>query len=138
MTRDPLLDPQRTLDLNADLLDRQVVDADDVPVCKVDDLLLEQDADGGWRPAAILLGPGALGPRIGGRLGATLSGIHRRMRGQRAPEPPRIAWRLVAAVDSDVRLGLPRALLPDDLTPLEDWLRAHVVARIPGSRDASG
>lgn len=138
MTRHPLLDPQRTLDINAGLLDRQVVDADDVPVCKVDDLLLEQDEEGNWRPVAILLGPGALGPRLGGRLGATLSGIHRRMRGQQEPEPPRIPWRLVSGIGSDVRLGLPLAMLPADLTPLEDWLRDHVVARIPGSRHASG
>lgn len=135
---DPILDPDRTLDLNVALLDRQVVDSDGVPVCKVDDVVLERDEDGDWRPTEVLLGPGALGPRLGGRLGATLSGLHRRLRGLPEPAPPRIPWRAVSEIGSDVRLGLPLAMLPPDLTPLEDWLREHVIARIPGSRHESG
>lgn len=121
------------IDLNADLLDRQVVDSEDVPVCKVDDLELEQE-QGSWRVSAILAGPGALGPR----LGATLTGIHRRMRGLQEPGPPAIPWREVVRFGSDVRLSVPRDGLSADLDPLEHWLRVHVIGRIPGSRRASG
>ena len=126
------------LDLNADLLDRQVVDSQDIPVCKVDDVRLEQGRDGKWRVTEILVGPGALGDRFRGRLGATLTGIHRRMRGLSEPRPPGIPWWQVARVESDVRLSVPREGLPEDLDPLEHWLRDHVIERIPGSRHASG
>ncbi|MEI2641351.1 MAG: hypothetical protein V9G10_03210 [Candidatus Nanopelagicales bacterium] len=66
------------LDVNVDLLDRQVVDSEDVPLCKVDDLRFERGEDGRWRVSEILVGPGALGDRFQGRLGAVLTGIHRR------------------------------------------------------------
>lgn len=126
------------IDLNADLLDRQVVDSADLPVCKVDDLRFEQGEDGAWRVSEILVGPGALGDRFRGRWGATLTGIHRRMRGLAQPRPPGIAWRNVVRIESDIRLSIPRDSLPADFDPLEVWLREHVIDRIPGSRHASG
>lgn len=133
-----LFDESHVLDLNADLLDRQVVDSADVPVCKVDDLELTCDESGRWVVSAILVGAAALGPRFQGPFGATLAGLARRWRGQPQPAPPRIPWRDVARVGSDVRLAVPGEALPDDLSALETWLRSHVLARIPGSRHASG
>ena len=125
------------LDVNVDLLDRQVVDSEDVPLCKVDDLRFERGEDGRWRVSEILVGPGALGDRFRGQLGAVLTGIHRRMRGLSEPRPPGIEWRNVLRLDSDVRLSVPRDGLSSDLDPLEQWLRDHIVERIPGSRHAS-
>jgi hypothetical protein len=136
MTPHPLLDTARTIDANTGILDRQVVDADGLPVCKVDDLTVEQDAAGDWVVTAILLGPGALGPRLGGRLGATLAGINRRLRAMGEPHPPQIPWHLVSTLGSDVRLRVTRPQLPPHLTPLEDWLHEHVIARIPGNGHA--
>lgn len=133
-----ILDPDQYLDINTDLLDKQVVDSSGLPVCKADDLLLEPGEDGTWRAAGILVGGGALGPRLGGRLGATMTGIHRRFRGRAQPSPPAIPWRDVLRIDSEVRLSVPREALPPELFPLELWLREHVLARIPGSRHASG
>lgn len=137
MTLQQMTDNAQFLDLASDVLDRQVSDRDDLQVCKVDDLEFTQGEDGLWRVSAILLGPGALGPRIGGWLGAVMVGIHRRMRGQQEPNPPRIPWSDVAAVGSEVSLSTSRSELPRDLTPLEDWLREHVIHRIPGSDHAS-
>lgn len=126
------------VDLNTDVLDRQVVDSEGVPVCKVDDLRFERGDDGRWRVSEILIGPGAMGDRFRGRLGATLTGIHRRLRGLTRPRPPGIPWHAVIRLGSDVRLSVPRDGLPADLDPLEQWLRAHVIDRIPGSGHASG
>lgn len=137
MTIEQMTDDDRVLDLSADLLDRQVCDSDGMQVCKVDDLEFELGEDGEWHVTAILAGPGALGPRIGGWLGAVMVGIHRRMRGMPEPNPPAIPWTLVRSVGSQVTLSVRRSELPPDLTPLEDWLRVHVIDRIPGSGHAS-
>jgi hypothetical protein len=119
--------PGRILDARLHLLDRQVLDVDEVPVCTLDDLELEV-ADGepaedgridGSVPvviAALLTGP-VLGTRIfGGR-------------------PPssrwyRLPWRHVLDVGTAVRLGVHGADL--DATWLERWTRDHVIGRIPG------
>lgn len=137
MTLRQLTDDAWFVDLSADILDRQVTDCDTIPVCKVDDLEFDLTQDGQWQVVAILLGPGALGPRIGGWVGATMSGLHRRLRGMTDPSPPGIAWNLVRCVGSDVVLSVSSSELPPDLIPLEDWLREHVIARIPGSKHAS-
>ena len=119
--------PGRILDARLHLLDRQVLDVDEVPVCTLDDLELEV-ADGepaedgridGSVPvviAALLTGP-VLGTRIfGGR-------------------PPssrwyRLPWRHVLDVGTAVRLGVHGADL--DATWQERWTRDHVIGRIPG------
>jgi hypothetical protein len=115
------------LDARLHLLDRQVLDVDDVPVCTLDDLELKavdgapaEDGrlDGGVPVtiAALLTGP-VLGTRVfGGR-------------------PPssrwyRLPWAHVSDIGTAVRLGVHGADL--DATWLERWTRDHVVGRIPG------
>jgi sporulation protein YlmC with PRC-barrel domain len=106
------------------LLDRQIVDRDGEPVGKVDDVELTVGEDGAVRVTALLVGPRALGERIGGMLG-------RWMAGRLSPAPRRIDMDLVAGVSSAVNLSVRRELLPD--APIESWLRDHLIARIPGS-----
>ena len=106
------------------LLDRQIVDRDGEPVGKVDDVELTVGADGIMRVTALLVGPRALGERIGGVLG-------RWMAGSLSPPPRRIDMDLVAEVTSAVTLSVKRELLSD--APVESWLRDHLIARIPGS-----
>jgi hypothetical protein len=125
---------RKHLDAGLDLLDRRIVDRDERPYGTVDDVELVEAADGSLEVAALLLGPKALGTRVGGRLGRTMIGIGRRASGD--PEPVRIPLHLVDELGVVVRLMLPRAQLPE--MPLERWLRTHVIARIPGSRRATG
>ncbi|GAB2501665.1 hypothetical protein GCM10027063_46310 [Promicromonospora xylanilytica] len=117
----------RVLDARLHLLDRQVLDVDDVPVCTLDDLELEivdgePPEDGridGSVPvviSALLTGP-VLGTRVfGGR-------------------PPtsrwyRLPWAHVSEVGTVARLGVRGTGL--DATWLERWTRDHIVGRIPG------
>ena len=125
----------RTLDLHLQLLDRQVVDRDGRFVCKVDDLELQIDELGRPYVSAILVGPRALGPRLGGRLGRWVTAIARRLSDGQSEQPPRIDFAQVTDIGSAITLARLRDEL--DVTSLETWVDTHVIARIPGSRHES-
>jgi sporulation protein YlmC with PRC-barrel domain len=112
-----------------DLLDRQLVDCDGLLVGKVDDVELSDDDPP--RVTALLFGPGALGQRIGGRLGRAIAGLARRLHPDLAPVPARIPYEQVSHLDAAVHLRISRGDLPRP--SLEGWLCDHVIARIPGA-----
>ncbi len=125
--------PERELQLNLHLLDRQIVDSDGRLVAKVDDLEIERTDSGDLVVTAILIGPRALGPRLGGRLGRWVTSIAGRLSDQPIP-------RIDVAHVLDVGSAITVSLSTDEitaLTPLEMWVDRQVIARIPGSRDAS-
>jgi sporulation protein YlmC with PRC-barrel domain len=124
------------LDLHLQVLDRQVLDCDGEPVCKVDDLELDLDAQGRPYVTAILIGSRALGPRLGGRLGHWISAIAARLSQKEAEtaDTQRIDFSLVTDIDAAITISRPVAELA--VQPLERWVDEHVIARIPGSRHA--
>ena len=121
----------REYDAALNLLDRQVVGPDGLAVAKVDDVELEAGENGELWVAAILTGPAALGPRIGGALGRTMVGAARRLSGR---GPGRMPFGLVTEIGSAVTISARAGDL--DVQPLEGWLREHVIRRIPGATDA--
>jgi hypothetical protein len=122
-------------ELSADelLLDRQILDVDGEPLGKIDDLELTEPEQGGPPVlTALLCGPTALGPRIGGRLGAWWAAIGRRLRPTDVDYPNRIPITRVEAVDrTQVRLNVSRDVL--DADRLRDWTRDHVIGNLPGA-----
>jgi hypothetical protein len=108
------------------LLDRQILDVDGEAVGRVDDVELSQ-ADGGPPVlTAILCGPVALGPRVAG----WWARVARRLSGQALPD--RIPMHQVDLVDRhEVRLNVSRDEL--DADRMRDWVRDHIIGRIPGS-----
>jgi len=122
----------RVFDLSLHLLDRQVLDRDGRMVCKVDDLEFERGADGSLYVAAILVGQRALSHRIGGRLGVWIRSIAQRLS---TDDVPRIDFAQVDDIGSAIKLGASRDSL--GVAPLEDWVREHIVSRVPGSRHDS-
>lgn len=124
-----------TFDLRLRVLDRQIVDPDGAMVCKVDDVELVADDDGGYVVTALLAGPLALGPRLPGRLGRWTVALARRWAADPEPVPPRIPFERVTELGSAVVLDRSRDQL--GIAPLEDWVRSHVIDRIPGSRHES-
>lgn len=125
------------LDAAFHLLDRQIIDAEDRLVAKVDDLELVERADGTLAVTAILVGPGALGPRLGGRLGSWTAAIWRRLHPDAEPVPGRIPIGLLTRIDSAVHLGANRHELW--LEGFEAWADAHVISQLPLLRqDAAG
>ena len=116
------------------LLDRQIVDVDGMLAGKVDDVELEPSADGdSFHVVALLSGPGALGPRMGGRLGRFVAAVHRRLADE--PRPARVSFGVVTQVDNHVTVALPRDELESNYS--EAWTRTHVVDHVPGADRAT-
>jgi sporulation protein YlmC with PRC-barrel domain len=122
----------RTYDLGFDILDRQVLDSEGVPCGNVDDIEIEF-VDGRSKPpvvTAILMSPGAYGPRMG-RAGAIIAALWSRLHPARDPKPLRIEWASVAKLDYAIHLSVTR--YEADLTEAEDWFRDNIITRIPGA-----
>ncbi|NES13554.1 MULTISPECIES: hypothetical protein [Micromonospora] len=124
------------LQLAKQLLDRQIVDADGRLVGRVDDIAFAVDADGHPYVDCLLTGQGALGQRIDGWIGRLLVAVADRFTDDPPVPPLRVPLAQVARLDSAVRLRCPASELPP--SPVESWLRRHLVDRIPGSHRASG
>jgi hypothetical protein len=114
------------------LLDRQLVDADDFLAGKVDDLELEFDDEGIPMVVAILSGPGAVAGRVGGRFGSWIAVLHRRLQDAPGSGPARVPFELVTGIGSDVKLTARRSELESNRS--EDWARDVIVSKIPGAR----
>lgn len=117
---------RRVFDAQLHLLDRQVLDADGVPVTAVDDLELSDvpfDAD---------LARGAPAPVIVSLLSGPVLGT--RIFGGRPPASRRhrIPWSAIAELGIVVSLNAKGDDL--DVTWPERWVRDHIIARIPGGR----
>jgi hypothetical protein len=124
--------PGRQLDIHLHLLDRQVQDRDHRLVCKIDDLELELDETGRPFVTAILVGPRAVGPRLGGRLGRWVASIAGRLATPEQQAIPRIDFAHVTDIGSAITVA--RTVQELNVTPLEHWVDRHIIARIPGSR----
>ncbi|MEU4540339.1 hypothetical protein AB0G15_36420 [Streptosporangium sp. NPDC023825] len=116
------------------LLDRQVVgEGDGRLLCKVDDLELGHDPEGRPHLAAILYGPLALGPRIGGVIGRLMVAATRLLRPEEHPAPRRVPMVLVTEIGSAVTVAGRQAE-----PALERWTRENLIAKLPGSGGGNG
>lgn len=120
----------RTIDGHLELLDRQILDNDGRMIGKVDDVELEERDDGRIYVTALLSGPGALGPRLGGGLGTIVTSTWSRLSGRSAPA--RVEWAQVASVETAIKLAVGRTTVM--LDGFETWMRDRVIAAIPGSK----
>ena len=118
--------------LGFDLLDRQILDSDGLPVGNVDDVELAVDTDGSLSVTALLVGAQAWGARLGGRLGDTVSGLASRLQMRTPSGPIRIPMDIVRETSAAITLSVSRDLLVEP--ELESWLREHFIAHIPGSK----
>jgi hypothetical protein len=115
------------------LLDRELIDCNGMPAGRVDDLELTVPGPGGPPVlTALLSGPTAFGPRLGGRLGTWWQAIGRRLRPVSDPYPNRIGAGLIDHVDRlEITLLAPREEL--DSYRFRRWTEEKIIGRIPGS-----
>ena len=126
----------RVLDLALHLLDRQVVDAEGGLVCNVDDVEFVVPDDGSPPYiTALLTGPAALGPRLGGLLGRWWVSAYQLLGQRHDREPDRIPYELVTDIASSVRVS--RTRMEMGIHPGEDRARDYLVERVPGAGHAS-
>jgi len=116
----------RIIDAQLHLLDRQVLDADAVPITAVDDLELSDVPWGTKIPA------GTAAPVIENLLSGPVLGT--RIFGGKPPSSRwhRIPWSSIAEFTTAIHLDTAGEGL--DVTWPERWVRDHVIARIPGGR----
>jgi hypothetical protein len=119
------------LDAQQQLLDRQIRDKDGFLVGKVDDVELAELPDGRLAVTALLTGPGALGPRIGGTVGALSTRVWTRLTGKPPGSTNRIEITDVADLGTVVTLAIGRETAGVD--GFEVWARTRVIDAIPGS-----
>lgn len=119
------------MDLLRDLLDKQVLDRKQVKIGKVDGLVAELRQGKPPRIVAVELGSITLARRLGSRPGRWMAWLAARLGGERHAEPHRIAWNKVRyiGVDIEVDIDVHRTTIFD----WQDWLRDHVIGRIPGA-----
>jgi hypothetical protein len=122
-----------SIDAQRALLDRQIFDHDGDAVGKVDDVELELHPDAAPTISALLCGPLALGPRLGGRLGVWYSAIARRLHPRARPEPVRFDIDRVVLFDPrELRLDPGGRGSDGDRFMLRTWTREKIVTRLPG------
>jgi hypothetical protein len=116
------------LDVCRQVLDHQLLDCEDLPCGTVDDIELEGGAGGRpLRVVALLVGPGAWGPRLPAlfaKISARLFGMH----------CTRVPWHEVAEVGEQIRLRSRAASLGLGITERKLGLR---LAKLPGSEKKS-
>ena len=115
----------------------QIVDADNRPVGRVDDVLLTIP-DNGDPPevTGLLTGAQALGERLGGLTGRLTAAVASRLRtGEPHAQPTTIRATAVGDHSDLVHLNVPISALPH-LAGLERWLGTHLIEGLPGAGDA--
>jgi hypothetical protein len=115
------------------LLDRELIDSRGMPAGWVDDLELTVPGPGELPVLiALLCGPTAFGPRLGGRLRTWWQAIGCRLRPVTDSYPNRIVVELVDHVDRlEITLLTPRENL--NSYRFRRWAGEKVIGRIPGS-----
>jgi hypothetical protein len=115
--------------LVAEVLDNQLIDATGQPAGKVDGVVLELRDGRAPMLAFIEVGPITLLDRFNRRLARWWARIDARFGAGRG-QPIRIAWTHVSKGEVSLHLDLEAESTP--IFAVEDWLREHIVSRIPG------
>lgn len=125
------------VDVDELLLDRQLFDCNGEPVGKVDDLEFTETGAGPPVLTAILTGPMAFGPRLGGLLGLLWYTVSKRLRVGVDVGPRRIPMRLIDQIDRKaITLRVARTDLEVD--SLAEWTGEKIVQRLPVARTDPG
>jgi sporulation protein YlmC with PRC-barrel domain len=119
------------MDLLREILDKQVVDREQVKIGKVDGLVAELRQGKPPRIVAVELGSITLARRLGARPGRWMARLAARLGGKRHAEPHRIAWNKVRDIGVDI--GFDIDVQQTAIFDWQDWLRDHIIGRIPGA-----
>ncbi|MFN2542689.1 MAG: hypothetical protein ABR514_11075 [Chthoniobacterales bacterium] len=121
----------KTIRLIHDVLDNLLVDRDNVPLGRVDGIVLLVAGDHSQpRVAQIESGIPTLARRLSGRLSRVLQWLALKL-GMRRPRPVRLPWSRVEAVGKQLKIDI--CAENSRFLARERWLRDHLICHIPGS-----
>lgn len=121
--------PSHATHLVADVLDKQLVDAKGNKLGKADGLVIVVREGKPPRVAYVECGAAVVARRLGRWCERVALALNRRL-GVREQPRYRIPWSKVKEVDINIDVDIDE----HPLLAWEDWLREHVVGRIPFSR----
>lgn len=113
-----------------DVLDKQLLDQQGNKMGRVDGVVLERGTEGPPSALYLKVGSVALAHRLGARIGRWASHWAHRL-AEVHTESYRIPWTRARGVRLEVTVD--EAVDETRVNIVEDWLRRHVVERIPGS-----
>lgn len=116
--------------LVADVLDMQLVDQLDIKSGRIDGVILELRDGQPPRVAFVEVSPITLLGRFSERLARWYARIDARFGASRGV-PFRITWDRLTLMGPTVKLN--DAIERTPIDAVEDWLRVHIIGRIPGS-----
>jgi hypothetical protein len=121
----------KTIGLVRDVLDKLLVDRDDVPLGRVDGIvLLVTSAHSQPRVAQIESGIPTLARRLSGRFTRALQWLTRKL-GLRWPRPVRLPWSRIESIGKELKIDI--CAENSRLLARERWLRDYIIRHIPGS-----
>lgn len=112
-----------------DLLDKQLIDVNWMPMGRVDGLAMEAERGEQPRITTIMVGGTVLTERLPGFVGRWPTALLRRF-GSRHGAPFLIPWPRVMRVDAVVRVDVESDAT--EVMATAHWARDHIIARIPG------
>ncbi|UCI29773.1 hypothetical protein [Mesorhizobium sp. B4-1-4] len=114
-----------------DMLDKQVVDREQVKIGKLDGLVAELRPGKPPRIIAIEVGSVTLARRLGRLPGRWMARLAAKLGGERHARPHRIPWSKVRDIGVDIEFDID--VRETAIFDWQDWLRDHVIGRIPGA-----
>ena len=126
-----MVDP---LPLVRDVLDKQVFDANNLKVGKVDGVILTLRADRPPRVTALELSVATAWRRVHPAIGRAIERLAQ-VFGPADPTPTHIRFEHVTETGIDVRVDIDAN--HTNAFEWENWLKSHVISRIPGGRRGS-
>lgn len=114
-----------------DVLDKQVVDRNQVKIGKVDGIVAQFRQGKPPRVIAVEIGSIALARRLGPLPGRWMVILAAKLGGHRHAKPHRVAWSKVRDIGIDIEVDVD--VRKTAIFVWQDWLRDHVVGRIPGA-----
>jgi sporulation protein YlmC with PRC-barrel domain len=119
------------MELVRDILDKQLVDREQVKIGKVDGIVIELRRGRAPRVAFLEVGSVALARRLGPRLERWVSTLGQRLGGKQHSRAFRIPWKKVRDIGVDIEVDLDVEKTP--IFDWQDWLRRRVISHVPGS-----
>ena len=114
-----------------DVLDKQIVDRNQVKIGKVDGIVARLRQGKPPRVIAVEIGSIALARRLGPLPGRWMAILAAKLGGERHAKPHRVAWSKARDIGLDIEFDID--VRKTAIFDWQVWLRDHIISKIPGA-----